>query len=289
MPEVGPRKLLAGERKPPGAEAREKFERIEAWVVALTSLAVLITAFISYSKSGSSVELMGQVFIAVVFLVSVQYGRIGAVLSAAAATLVYEISRYPDLRDAISFATALELVAIRGLGYLAVGLIGSESMRWAKYYIAKVEGPNGVDLGSGVYSADFIRAMIKREIDLYERYSSVFSLVVVEIDPKELRRDGAFGGKKALRELGSLIKNNVRLVDEVGRLDSGTFAILLPRTGFAGAEAVAERIRDLVSGRFGAGGDVDFSARPYSVPADLVELRAIAGIRAAQIGDEAEK
>lgn len=278
MPDARPRKLLA-------IEASNKFKLIEAMIVAVAASAILLTALISYLRTGSLLELVGQVLIIVVLLVSIRYGRSGALLSAAAATFAYEVARFPDLGDAISYRAALELVGVRGLGYLAAGLIGSEAMRWTKYYLAEVEGSDGLDSNSGLYAADFIKALIKREIDLYERYSSIFSLVVVEIDAKELRGDGAFGKKKALAELGSLIKNNVRLVDEVGRLNREKFAILLPHTGLAGATAVAKRIEDLVFRRFGVGRGAGFSARPYSVPEDLVELRAIAGRRVPSVGD----
>jgi diguanylate cyclase len=59
---------------------------------------------------------------------------------------------------------------------------------------------------------------------------------------------GHLGGDQALAIAGKCLRDAVRTTDVVGRYGGDEFAILLPQTPEAGAERVARRILQLVSG-----------------------------------------
>ena len=77
-----------------------------------------------------------------------------------------------------------------------------------------------------------------------------------------------------MRAVATHIRDDVRLVDDVGRLDDGRFVLLFPQTPKAGggvaAERVSETVRDLLGAR-----DESVSTRVLGAPEDLTELQSL--------------
>ncbi|MCL5291203.1 MAG: diguanylate cyclase [Actinobacteria bacterium] len=261
-----------------GEEAQTKFKRFEALVVATGSAAIVITAVLSYMSSRSLLEFAGQLLMLPVLLIAIQYGRIGAILSALFATGIYAVARSPELSDYALLTIALELLGVRAFGYFVIGFVGGEVMTAIKYYFAKSGGLGGIDQESGVYVSAFIKGMIEREVSNFERYEGVFSVVLIKLFPEELRQSSKFKTGRSLRGIGAVLKNNVRLVDEVGRIEDHSFALLLPHTSLDGARVVAERVARLVSAYYDRPARSGVFTTVYTVPDNLEELRLLVGL-----------
>jgi diguanylate cyclase (GGDEF)-like protein len=99
-----------------------------------------------------------------------------------------------------------------------------------------------------VYNARFMKAALRREIRRAHRFSQELSLLAVGIDP--LAGPDAANGRPAdsvlLREVASLLAQQVRSFDLVARHGEDQFMLILPQTGVEGAMEVAERIRAAV-------------------------------------------
>ena len=72
-----------------------------------------------------------------------------------------------------------------------------------------------------------------------------FCLLMIDLDGLKAVNDsyGHHRGDEVLRQLGSVIRHSIRLVDTAYRYGGDEFLVLLPETDFAGAFVVAEKIR----------------------------------------------
>ena len=70
------------------------------------------------------------------------------------------------------------------------------------------------------------------------------------------------------------IRNDVRLVDDVGRLDDGRFVLVFPHTPKAGGEVAAARVRQGVRDLLGAK-DESVEASVYGSEEDAGAIRAL--------------
>ena len=96
------------------------------------------------------------------------------------------------------------------------------------------------------------------EVARVARYGGSFSLAVVDCDHFKSYNDrhGHPAGDDALRELGFLLREQLRTSDSVARLGGEEFAVLMVGADPATAAAVAERLRQRVAGHtFGATAD----------------------------------
>jgi two-component system cell cycle response regulator len=75
---------------------------------------------------------------------------------------------------------------------------------------------------------------------------SGFALLMIDVDRfKEINdREGHAAGDAALVGLAAMLMRELREIDTVARIGGDEFAILLPGTGVAGAEATARRLRE---------------------------------------------
>ena len=83
-----------------------------------------------------------------------------------------------------------------------------------------------------------------REIKAAWRYGSPLSLLMIDIDRfKEINDEyGHRSGDSVLAEISSIIRENVREVDTVGRWGGEEFVVVLPRCTKQDAELLANRI-----------------------------------------------
>jgi len=98
---------------------------------------------------------------------------------------------------------------------------------------------------TGLATDRSFRAALQAELRRARRYRQKAAVVVVDVDDFAgvNERFGALVGDRLLREVGILLKNNVRDIDMVARLGEDEMALLLPETGRNAALAVAERFR----------------------------------------------
>ncbi|MFN3410986.1 MAG: diguanylate cyclase [Exilispira sp.] len=106
------------------------------------------------------------------------------------------------------------------------------------------------DLKTGLYIYTYFIQRMSEEIEVFKRYSDVFSAIMLDIDYFKEVNDtyGHLIGDLALVELGKIIRNCIRTnIDIPARFGGDEFAVLLPRTSNYVAFQIAERIRKKVS------------------------------------------
>jgi two-component system cell cycle response regulator len=89
---------------------------------------------------------------------------------------------------------------------------------------------------------------LDRELDRARRYSLVLTILMVDLDHFKQINDtrGHLVGDMVLRQLGDLLRREVRSVDTVARYGGEEFVIVLPETGTHGALVFAERMRQRI-------------------------------------------
>jgi two-component system cell cycle response regulator len=104
------------------------------------------------------------------------------------------------------------------------------------------------DALTGCLNRRALAEMLEREWDRSVRYSLVLTAMMIDLDHlKELNDTrGHLAGDGALRQLGDLLRREVRSVDTVGRYGGDEFVVLLPETAPHGATIFAERVRQRI-------------------------------------------
>jgi diguanylate cyclase (GGDEF)-like protein len=114
--------------------------------------------------------------------------------------------------------------------------------------IVTLETENITDHLMEIFNRRYLDQQLEDEFPRAKRYGYPFSLLLIDIDRfKEI--NDTYGhpiGDLVLKQIGALLKNNIRSVDVPARYGGEEAMILLPHTGQAGARILAERIRKKV-------------------------------------------
>ena len=91
--------------------------------------------------------------------------------------------------------------------------------------------------------------VLERELDRARRYNLVLTILMVDLDHFKWINDsmGHLVGDTVLRQLGDILRREVRSVDAVARYGGEEFVIVLPETAVHGAMIFAERMRQRIS------------------------------------------
>jgi len=89
------------------------------------------------------------------------------------------------------------------------------------------------------------------EISRAERFGGMLSLILADLDDFKQVNDryGHQAGDDVLREFADILRDTVRDIDLAARYGGEEFAVLLPQTDLAGAERLAERLRESMEAR----------------------------------------
>ncbi len=105
-----------------------------------------------------------------------------------------------------------------------------------------------IDGLTGLWNRARIDQLFSEEIARAQRYDTQFAAILIDIDHFKQVNDnhGHAVGDAVLRQFASLLGNNVRSVDQVGRLGGEEFLVLLPEADEQQAMAVASTLQRLV-------------------------------------------
>ena len=105
-----------------------------------------------------------------------------------------------------------------------------------------------IDGLTGLWNRARIDQLFSEEIARAQRYGTQFSTILIDIDHFKQVNDnhGHAVGDAVLRQFANLLGNNVRSVDQVGRLGGEEFLVLLPEADEQQAMAVATTLQRLV-------------------------------------------
>ncbi len=109
----------------------------------------------------------------------------------------------------------------------------------------RLEQLASTDALTGCLNRRALSDALERELDRARRYSLVLTILMVDLDHFKWINDtlGHLVGDMVLRQLGDLLRREVRSVDAVARYGGEEFVIVLPETGTHGALVFAERMR----------------------------------------------
>ena len=101
---------------------------------------------------------------------------------------------------------------------------------------------------TGLYNKRYFLEVFDKEIERGRRSNSALSLIVMDIDHFKLINDtyGHLQGDSVLKEVASIIKENIRKIDFPARYGGEEFATILPNTNIENAVNIAEKIRKLM-------------------------------------------
>jgi diguanylate cyclase (GGDEF)-like protein len=111
------------------------------------------------------------------------------------------------------------------------------------YELAMVDGL------TGLFVRRYFDARIQEEIERSKRYTTPFSVVMLDVDDFKSLNDtyGHVVGDRVLRAIATVVKAQMRGVDTAARYGGEEIAVVLPRTEMVGAYNQAERIRAAIA------------------------------------------
>jgi diguanylate cyclase (GGDEF)-like protein len=112
-------------------------------------------------------------------------------------------------------------------------------------FVKRVRELTIVDDCTGLYNARHMHALLETEINRAIRYNYPFSVVFLDLDHFKDVNDtyGHLVGSRLLKEIGQLLKFNLRTVDWAARYGGDEFVLILPRAGKEDALMVGQRLR----------------------------------------------
>lgn len=252
-----------------------KFTRFEQLVLGVGGAAILGSVALSLpSAVPETVEILAQVMLFLVLFAAVRYGRKGGLVAALGASIAYAVMRIPMLAvPEIPAAVVLMLVS-RLAAFGLVGVVGGEAFMRLKYAFARLEGRSALDDWSRVYNQNYMCNALVQARSRFTRYSEQVSVITVTIAPAVTADLSPARQRSVARGVAEHIRSDIRMVDEVGRLDDGRFLVLLPHTPKAGASVVLERLRSGVTKSLGAR-DESVTLKCVALPEDESAFSAL--------------
>ena len=114
-----------------------------------------------------------------------------------------------------------------------------------------VEGHSKVDSLTGLLNQRGIVEKVEDEIYRFDRYGSIFSLIICDIDIAGINSGDEEQELKdcAVKLVGEILQNSLRRLDAAGRWGEKSFLILLPETGRNSAIKTAHKIRRILKSK----------------------------------------
>ena len=116
------------------------------------------------------------------------------------------------------------------------------------HYVERVRQLAYIDGLTGIFNRRFFELRISEEIERSRRFENGVAVIMLDIDHFKRLNDefGHLLGDEVLRQVSSILHQQLRKIDVVCRYGGEEFAILLPQTNLANASSVAEKLRRLV-------------------------------------------
>lgn len=242
-----------------------RFEQIVLLVGAAAFLGSLGIALVGGGTHAS--EIVAQVLLLLTLAVAVHWGARAGLIAAVAASAVYLAFWIPALPEGSVPPAALLVLASRLVAFGLVGVVGGELCGRLKYTLAKVEGQSAVDDWSRVYNQRYVHGALVQAKGRFERYGEPVSLVELKLSSSLVAGMRAGRQRSLIRAVADGIRADVRMVDDVGRLDDGRFIVILPHTPPEGGRVVVERLAGMVRRTTGASADA-VTLRCIGLPGD---------------------
>lgn len=249
-----------------------KYRWFEMIVLIVGGGAILGSLLLSWGSSVVIEEVIAQVLLLGVLIGALHWGRSGGFIAALVASLIYIVMRIPLVVQAEGLSADLTiLILTRVLTFGLVGVVGGELCTRIKYVFARLEDSSSIDDWSQVYNQRFVVRALESAHGQYTRYETPYSVVLVHLDARLFEGLRSSKQRTLVRSTATCIRNDIRLVDEAGRLQDGRFIVILPHTPGEGADVVAERLGKGVADNLGSM-DESVTTHVLAAPNDVGRL-----------------
>lgn len=242
------------------------FQRTMAFFGAL--LILISTALVAVSTRNLQ-EIIGQLLFFLILFGALWYGKRGGIITATLSTAVYLSLHFPTFLS-MGWAKGLEvvgpLILIRATIYLVAGALGGEIFFRIKRFMVETGKQEFVDRETKIFNSAYFGTLVNLEAKKFERYSTISSILVIKLDLDTMVAYMEEPKTPGMKYLADGLVGNVRLVDEVGRIEKNAFAVILPFTPREGAEVVAKRLVSITTSRVGYDDSVTYEI--ISLPTD---------------------
>jgi diguanylate cyclase (GGDEF)-like protein len=141
--------------------------------------------------------------------------------------------------------SATDVTALRVFATGAALAIGRErALNLADLYARAA----AVDPVTGLFNRRYFEGRLDEELQRSQRHQIPVALLLIDVDDFKLVNDsfGHLAGDTALRDIGEILRNCVRIFDVCARFGGEEFVIIMPGSNRDSAFRVAERIRQRV-------------------------------------------
>ncbi|MEA3442929.1 MAG: diguanylate cyclase [Chloroflexota bacterium] len=172
---------------------------------------------------------------------------------------------------------AVQSLQVGAMGYLPKASLSKEKLiktidsaleKWRQIQQSradqeKLERLANFDALTGIYNRRAILRRLDEQISYAKRYGEDFSLLMLDIDYFKKVNDqyGHLTGDNVLEKFATLVQQNIRDTDTIGRYGGEEFIITLPHTSLSSALDIAERIRRTIE----AAKMKDFEGKVFSI------------------------
>ncbi|HEB12965.1 MAG TPA: diguanylate cyclase [Actinobacteria bacterium] len=220
------------------------YRKFEAMALAGTLVAVLVSMVISITKESDVSVILGQALFIPVLFFSLHYGRKIGFLVATTSSLIYLIARVQEVNEFSLSSLDGQLIISRAALFGFVGILSSELAARFKYFSARFSEEGNLDHTTNLFSQDYLQTLIARLFHEYDRHNRTFSIIFFTIDWRPAVDTSI--KKHRFSKLAKVIRDNVRLVDEVGYVNDDCFCIVLPDTHLSAATLVCKRLESFL-------------------------------------------
>jgi GGDEF domain-containing protein len=253
------------------------YERFERFAIAIAALVVLSMVAMSARDLGrNTLEIVAELLLLAVFISAVHLGRRAGLTTAIAASAAYVVLSIPGMAaDNGLTSSTLLLIAVRILVFGLVGIVGGEAFSRLRQALTRLANAEAFDEWSRVFNQRYAHAALTRSIAAFERYDHQFTIILISIARSITAELGPQRARTIVRAISKHLRGDVRLVDEVARLDDGRYFVLLPNTPLENGRSAAARLvagsRQLLGAR-----EDSVMSHCLSPAGDIVALRALA-------------
>ena len=251
---------------------------VAAGIVILGAIAAVM-----YARRVETVEVVAVLLFVPVYLALLRWDLTGGVLAGSLASAAYVVMRGSAIQ-AVGAGRLTGLVVSRTVGFLVFGALGGWANRHLKESLTKLDLYDQIDDDTGLFNARYFVQDTDLEMARARRYRSVFSVSLADFPAASLDGLSRRARDKLLSDLGSTLRESIRLVDRAVHCQDGDrhrVAVILPETGPEGARVFSSRLAvqlgGFLAGRGARVGAADVEAASLTYPDDderLHRLRA---------------
>lgn len=214
------------------------YRKFEAIVVSLGFCVVLASILVTVDQQAAIRDLLGQAMMAPVLFLALHFGRRTGLAAAVVAAFLYLVIHLDNDPTLSLTDGATRLLLLRAGMFGIIGIIAGELPASFKYVAARFGDDSLIDSATNLFTRGHMHTLIRRAVAEYHRYGRPFAVLILTVEPA----DAAADSKRLLIDAAMVVRNNVRLVDDVGRWDDRSFCLLLEHMSPASAEDVANRL-----------------------------------------------